>query len=101
MVEQDVIGHLMDVERLAYDLLSGAQAEADKRKGEAKEKAERLFLAEYEKIISSFESVYAVGAQDCSKSRELEYDRYDSYLKSIPQDQKALNAYLDGLCFGS
>jgi len=41
VVEQDVIGHLMDVERLAYDLLLDAQTEADKRKIAAKEQAEK------------------------------------------------------------
>ena len=55
-MEQDVIGHLIDVERLAYDLLLDAQKEADRRKAGAKEQAERVFRSEYEKIISQLES---------------------------------------------
>lgn len=49
MIEQDVIGHLIDVERLASDLLLEAQTEADKRKAVAKEAAEQNYRFSCEK----------------------------------------------------
>lgn len=100
MVEQDVIGHLMDVERLASDMMMSAQIEADRRKAEAKEKAERLYLAEYEKIITVLETTQSEAFKSCDDKREREYKEFAQYLGSLHCDKVAFASYLDSLCFG-
>lgn len=101
MVEQDVIGHLMDVERLAYDLLLNAQTEADKRKTDAKEKAEQEFLAQYEQILAGFEAEFARSRVECEKGREEEYKRFDAMLSAIAPDRASFNACLERYFFGN
>lgn len=100
MVEQDVIGHLIDVERLASEMTMNAQAEADRRKSEAKEKAERLFLAEYETTIGTLESSLAQAIKACDAARDGEYAKFNAYLASLRLDTDAFASYLDTLCFG-
>lgn len=100
MVEQDVIGHLIDVERLASDLMMDAQTEADRRKAEAKEKAERLYLSEYEKTIGSLEASFAASKKQCDGARDEEYARFATYLDSLKLDKNSFAEYLDKQCFG-
>jgi hypothetical protein len=100
MVEQDVIGHLIDVERLASDLMMDAQAEADRRKAEAKEKAERLYLSEYEKTVGTLEASFAESKKKCDVARDDEYAKFARYLDSLKLDKDAFAEYLDKQCFG-
>ena len=99
-MEQDVIGHLIDVERLAYDLLLDAQKEADRRKAAVKEQAEREFRAEYEKIIAELESEKASALSVCDERQAREYAEYDARLTSLTQDRAAFNDYLDSVFSG-
>ncbi len=97
MIEQDVIGHLIDVERLAYDLLLDAQTEADKRKSAAREQAEQRYHAAYEKIISDLDAEDARERKECDGAREREYEAFTAHLNSINQDRTAFNDYLDSV----
>jgi hypothetical protein len=100
VVEQDVIGHLIGVERAASDLLLDAQREADKRKGEAKARAESNFLAGYENIVSGLEDEYEANRKSCDSARVQEYARYNALLDSIPLNRKALSRFLDSVALG-
>ena len=100
MIEQDVIAHLIDVERLAYDLLLDAQTEADKRTATAKEKADQEYKLAYEKIISKMESKLAEGKQASDKALETEFAEFDSYLSSITKSQPSFTTYLNSLYAG-
>lgn len=100
MVEQDVIGHLIDVERLASDLLLDAQTEVDRRKAVAKESAERAYLSAYEKIIAELEEYSAKGEKECDDSRERDYAAFNDHLALIHKDQAAFKACLDSVFFG-
>lgn len=100
MIEQDVIAHLIDVERLAYELLLDAQREADKRKSLAKEKADQQYRAAYEKIISQMESHLAEGKLSCDKARDTELADFDSHLSAISKSQSSFASYLDSLYAG-
>lgn len=97
MIEQDVIGHLIDVERLAYDLLLDAQTEADKRKAAAREQADQQYRASYEKIILDLDAEEASERKLCDGSREREYEAFNAHLNSISQDRTAFNDYLDSV----
>ncbi|HPO02687.1 MAG TPA: hypothetical protein PL077_05030 [Treponemataceae bacterium] len=100
MVAQDVIGHLIDVERLAYDLLLDAQTEADRRKAAAKEKADAEFKAAYEQIISRLEEELKREKKACDDRLSSEYSRFDSELTSIPKDYLSMAAYLESVTAG-
>jgi len=100
VVEQDVIGHLIDVERLASDLLLDAQTEVDRRKAIAKETAERAYLTAYEQIIAELEESSAAGKKECDASRERDYAAFNDHLASIHKDQAAFKACLDSIFFG-
>ncbi len=95
MIEQDVIGHLIDVERLAYDLLLDAQQEADKRKAIAKEQAETEFRSAYEQIVAALETQFLADKQACEDEREQEYSQYAQQLLSINRDTANFNAFLE------
>lgn len=101
MIEQDVIGHLMDVERLASDLLLDAQSEADARKASAREKADQEYRIGYERIVSELEQRLSDGRASLDESRDREFSEFASRLDSIRQDRASFNAYLDSLYSGS
>ncbi len=95
MTEPDVISHLIDVERLASDLLTEAQKEADRRKTDAKESAERLFLEGYGKIVSGLERKFSEDRKAIELSRDAARDEYAKALAATSLDQQNINAYLD------
>lgn len=100
MIEQDVIGHLIDVERLAYDLLLDAETEADKRKTAAKAHAELEFRSFYDQIITKLENAYTEDQLACNTARDAEYTRFNQHLDSIKTDFPAFNTYLNSVLFG-
>ncbi len=100
MIEQDVIGHLIDVERLAYDLLLEAQTEADKRTAVAKEAAEQQYRSSCEQIMTVLEDSFQKEQKKCDESRAMEYTRYDALLESTAKDRTSFDAYLDSVFFG-
>lgn len=97
MIEQDVIGHLIDVERLAYDLLLDAQTEADKRKSAARERAEQEYHEAYNRLVSDLDAEEVRERKQCDESREREYEAFNAHLNSINQDRIAFNDYLDSV----
>lgn len=101
MVAQDVIGHLIDVERLAYDLLLDAQTEADRRKTVAKEEADRDYRSAYEKIIARLETKLAKNKQVCDERLAAEYVSFDEEISSITKDITSFSTYLDSIFSGS
>jgi vacuolar-type H+-ATPase subunit H len=100
MIEQDVIGHLIDVERLASDMLLDAQAEADRRKAAAKERAEAEYLKAYESLVASLESSFKAATREKDESRDRAYAAFDAEIASVPRDPAAFASYLDGVLFG-
>jgi len=100
VIEQDVIGHLIDVERLAYDLLLEAQTEADKRKAAAKEAAGQEYRSSCERILTALEESFTEERRKCDESRMREYERYDTLLESTVKDRTSFDAYLDSVCSG-
>jgi len=100
MVEEDVISHLIDVERLASDLLLDAQTEADTRKASALERSETEYLLKYKNLVSRLELNYSNVIKKLDSDRDEEYKSYKLHLSSLTKDQSAFNAYLDSLFFG-
>jgi len=95
MVEQDVIGHLIDVERLAHDLLLEAETEADRRKKAARENAEKAYRAAAESIMQSMDASFAEACLACDERQKREFDVFNERLESIKKDRTAFNACLE------
>lgn len=101
LMEQDVIGHLIDVERSAFDLMMEAQNEADSRKKAAKEQADQQFRTAYEAIVAELEQTLEEQKKLCDTARKSEYDELETQLDAIAQDTNAFTGYLDSLFPGS
>lgn len=99
-MEQDVIGHLIDVERSAFDMMMDAQNEADKRKTAAREEAEYKFRLEYEKIIKELETSLEEEKKKCDAEQEAEYTALASRLSAVTLDKKAFSDHLESLFNG-
>jgi vacuolar-type H+-ATPase subunit H len=99
--EQNVIGHLLDVEKQAADLLSDARNEVDKRKTTAREKADSDYRAAYATIIASLDENYEKERKVCDDERDREYASFSAHLDSLPRNQAAFNSWLDSLFFGA
>ena len=97
MIDQDIIGHLIDVERQAYDLLLDAESEADKRKAKAKEEAEQSYRSLYARLIEQLEASFLAGQQLCDNSKKDEFTAFDTRLASTTKDPSSFNKYLDSL----
>lgn len=94
---QDVIGHLMGVEREAASLLADAKSEADRRKHAASDESSRLYKEAYEAFMSGLESELEQGRHEIDLSREAELDAYQARVEALPTDPAAFARYLDSL----
>lgn len=100
MAEQDVIGHLIDVERQAYDLLAEAQTEADRRKKAARESAEADYRTACVSMIASLDEAYASAVRECDEAKKKEFEAFNERLEAIAKDQAAFNACLESIFSG-
>lgn len=98
---QDVIGHLMGIEREAASLLSDAQAEADRRKTAASEESSKKFKEAYEKLVTAFESELKSGMQSVDKTRADLLSSYQTRIEAIPQYPESFNSFLDSVFSGN
>ena len=98
--EQDILGHLMEVESAASELALEAQQEADKRRAEAKQKAEAEYRTKYEGLIAELDSWYKAGKEECDAARGLEYKNYAARLESLPKNVEAFNAFVESVFSG-
>lgn len=99
-VEQDVIGHLIEIERIATELQLEAESKADAQKALAKEKAEQMYRTFYGQLLEKLDADLASDKLTCDKSRDSDYAAYEAYLKSTKIDQTSFDAYLNTIFFG-
>lgn len=100
VTDQDILGHLMDVEHSAAELELEAQAEADKRRNEAKQKAEGEYKSRYDTLISDLDAWYNTEKEKCDASCNEEFQAYAASLASLPKDVSAFNSFVDSVFFG-
>ena len=96
MAETDVniINHLLDVEHQASEMITGAQAEADKRIASSRAQAEAEYKKEYEALISSYEADYAQRTKAFAEKHAQEISTYKSDVEHTAQDTQAFNKLL-------
>lgn len=98
---QDVIGHLMDVEREAASLLSDAQKEADRRKTVQSEASSRSFKEAYERFIADQELRLAEGKAEIDCARDEELAAFQKRIESLPMDRASFENYLASVFTGA
>lgn len=101
MNETDVIGHLIQIESEAADMLLNAQAEADKRITEAKQKADNIYKEKYENLINELENTFNQQKKQIDEEIQIKFDSYKEKITSSNQDKRAINTKLQTYIFGS
>ena len=91
MVERDVIGHLIDVERQASDLMLEALTEADRRKKAARDAADDEYRAAAGKVIDDI----AASCAECDVKVKRDFSAFTAHLDAMSQDRASFNARLD------
>ena len=93
MNETDVIGHLIQIESEAADMLLNAQAEADKRITEAKQKADNIYKEKYENLINELENTYNQQKKQIDEEiQRIVADCYKKALELLSQHKATLDA---------
>jgi hypothetical protein len=95
VVERDVIGHLIDVERQASDLMLEALAEADRRKKAARDAADDEYRAAAGKAIDDIDRSYAASCAECDETVKRDFSAFTARLDAMSQDRASFNARLD------
>ena len=99
MTEIDVIGHLLDVEQQAAEMLLEAQTEADRRITEARNQADVEYKAQYEKIVAEFEKNFAANVKEVEDSHSTVMANYRETIESSQIDKASFTSLLDKLLF--
>lgn len=100
-MEQNIFGHLLDIENSAASLVFDAQVEADNRINAAKAEAEKQYKTEYEKMLSNFEDNLKIEKQALDIKQKEEYRKFDEYLSSLSKDYKKFDTGLNSYFFGA
>lgn len=93
--EANVIGHLIDVEHRASELVSDAHIEADKRICQARTQADAAFKSAFEKIVAQEEEAFSKNEEAVRQSCTSEIAGYKAKISSTPKTVSAFNALLD------
>lgn len=101
MAEQDIIAHLIDVEREASELLGDAQRENENRKNAAREKAERTYRESFAETLRALDAELAKAKAACDARRDAEYTAYSASLDALPRDTRAFDASFDSFLAGA
>jgi vacuolar-type H+-ATPase subunit H len=100
MENQEVIGHLLDVERQASELIRDAQTEADRRKALAVEAADAEFRAAYAALIGELEAQYAADRSEIDEGRARILREYEASLAAVRRDGDGFGRYVSSLYTG-
>ena len=101
MNETDVIGHLIQIESEAAEMLLNAQTEVDQRITESKQKADNLYKEKYEQLIAELEQNLNQEKNKIDEQIQIKFDSYKEKITTITQDKRAINSKLQNLIFGS
>ncbi len=97
---QDVIGHLMSVEREATSLLADAQNEADRRKAAATDESSKKYKEAWESLVGELESGLEAEKRKIDERREREMAEYQKRIEALPRDEASFGVYLDSVFSG-
>ncbi len=99
MTETDVIGHLLDVEQQAAEMLLDAQVEADHRVEQARSAADADYKIQYEKLVSDLEKKYETKLKAVEDEHSVVMKEYKASIDNMKTDKVSFNALMDKLLF--
>ena len=99
MIDQDIIGHLFEVEQAAAELLSDAQSEYNRHIEQFRKRADSIYKEAYDKIINEQENQYVQAVKLLDDKHKTDYDSYCSEIKNWQKDENAFNNLLEKLLF--
>ena len=99
MIDQDIIGHLFEVEQAAAELLSDAQSEYNRHIEQFRKRADSIYKEAYDKIINEQENQYVQAVKLLDDKHKTAYDSYCSEIKNWQKDENAFNNLLEKLLF--
>lgn len=100
MTNTDVIGHLIEIETEAANMIMDAQTEADNRILEAKQKADTIYKEKYEELINTLENNFLQQKLEIDSNYDKIFEDFREKISSVNQDKRALNIKLDTYLFG-
>lgn len=99
MTETDIIGHLLDVEHSAAEVLLDAQVEADRRISEAKAAADCEYKNQYEQLVQDLEQKYVSETSNIEDSHQQAMDTYRKDLSHAETDTAAFDDLMNKFLF--
>lgn len=100
MEEQDILQHLLEVEKSAAELVLAAQEEADKRVSESASRLRAAFQTRFEEAGRELEARSRAELERAKTEAAAELERYRRELASAPLDTATFNAHCEQLFFG-
>lgn len=101
MTDTDVIGHLIEIEAEAANMIMDAQTEADNRILEAKQKADTIYKEKYEELIKTLENDFLQQKSEIDSNYDKNFEEFRATISTVNQDKRALNTKLESYLFGS
>ena len=99
--EQNVIGHLLDVEKDAEQLVFEAQSEASKRITAARVEADAEYKKQYSDLAQKLEADYQQKISNLSSEHEKTLEKYKSDVQNAEKDVNSFNSFLESILFSA
>jgi len=99
LLEEDIIGHLIDVEHQASSMVFDAQVEADQRIADARAKADVRYKELYDDLVNNLEIQTAKKIADIKKTYDQSFVDFSDRILQTPKDIPAFEEMLNTLLF--
>ena len=100
MDNDEVLGHLLQIESEAAALVNDAQTEADRRIAEAEKQNRASYEEHYQTELKRLENEFQKYKEQIRRQYHEEIDAYREKISSINVDTKTFSALLDRLIEG-
>ena len=99
-MNEDILGHLIQVENDAANVLFDAQVEADKRISEARLQADSEFKSQYDALIVRLEKLSEEKMAELVAEHKDIFENFKSDLLKTKKNFGAFNLLMEKLLFG-
>ncbi|CEM60797.1 hypothetical protein DWQ65_05940 [Treponema phagedenis] len=99
-MDNEILSHLIDIEKQAASLLSDSETEAEKKLATAKFAAEEEKKKIYNEIVAEQEAQFEAQKKIIDEKKQHAYDKIHSDLTSLKRDTAAFTAFLDSYFLG-
>ena len=99
-MKEDILGHLIQVENEAANVLFDAQVEADKRTSEARLQADADYKTQYDALIARLEKMSATQMAELENEHKDTFDTFKADLLKTKKDLGSFNLLMEKLLFG-